>query len=224
MSPKTYEFALTHYQIISLILINFLKDPELVGYFIQFLKDSELEEAQRFHSSIRTSKEERWSKTKLLSKERKFNQMNSGVPITCTLPFDGGMWRNSLQMLQMIPFFRRGILRKNIPATYQNSENHIILEVSHSIKVVNLIHDHSRKGERFRSTHPSLPLDEIPAFSYKIIKEAVNDFILFEDVYNEFDPIPMSEMPYILICSYDDRSSVINFHKDKEMYIEGIYN
>ena len=49
MSPKTFEFSLTHYQQISLILINFLKDPQLVQYFIPFLKNGELEDSRLFH-------------------------------------------------------------------------------------------------------------------------------------------------------------------------------
>jgi len=46
-----YEFALTHYQIISLILINFLKDPYLVRHFISFLKNGDIEDARNFHIS-----------------------------------------------------------------------------------------------------------------------------------------------------------------------------
>ena len=44
-----FEIALTHYQWVSLILINFLKDPKLVQYFIPFLKNAELEDSRLFH-------------------------------------------------------------------------------------------------------------------------------------------------------------------------------
>ena len=44
-----FDFALTHYQIVSLILINFLKDPHLVRYFIPFLKNAEIEDSRLFH-------------------------------------------------------------------------------------------------------------------------------------------------------------------------------
>jgi hypothetical protein len=218
MSPKTFEFALTHYQMVSLILINFLKDPDLVRYFIPFLKNADLEDAQTFHSSMRTSMEERWEKTKKLSKERKFHRVNSGVPITCTLPFDGGMWRNSVRLLRMIPYFRKGILRK---PRLQNQHNDILLEVSNSIKAVNLIHDDSVWDEKFRATE----IYEIR--SQKMIQECVDDFVIYEDVYNEYDPIPMNEMPYILICTYNsnnDDNPTLHFNPREEMYIEGIYN
>ena len=164
---------------------------------------------------------ERWEKTKKLSKERKFHHVNSGVPITCTLPFDGGMWRKSVRLLRMIPYFRKGILRK---PTLQNQHNDSILEVSHSIKAVNLIHDDSVWGEKFRAK------DIYEIRSQKMIQECVDDFIIYEDVYNEYDPIPMNEMPYILICTYNpynsnnDDNPILHFTQNEEMYIEGIYN
>jgi len=223
MYPKTFEFALTHYQIISLILINFLKDPQLVQYFISFLKNADLEDAMTFHISMRTSIDERWEKTKKLSKERKFHHMNTGVPITCTLPFDGGMWRNSVRLLRMIPYFRHGILRRcrmKEGQRYIHQLPLMMLEVSHSIKAVNLIHDDSEKGDIFRSS----------LISQKMIHDCVDDFVIYEDVYNEYDPIPMNEMPYILICTFNlnndnnDNIQVLHFNKNEEMYIEGIYN
>ena len=220
MPPIGYEFALTHYQMVSLILINFLKDPQLVRYFISFLKNADLEDAKTFHSSMRTSMKERWEKTKKLSKERKFHHVNSGVPITCTLPFDGGMWRNSVRLLRMIPYFRKGILRR---PRLQNEEyiehNDSLLEVSNSIKAVNLIHDDSVWGEKFRAR------DIYGIRSQKMIQECVDDFVIYEDVYNEYDPIPMNEMPYILICTYNlNDDAILNFNQKEEMYIEGIYN
>ena len=226
MSPIGYEYALTHYQHISLILINFLKDPHLVRYFIPFLKNADLEDAKTFHSSMRTSMKERWEKTKKLSKERKFHHVNSGVPITCTLPFDGGMWRNSVRLLRMIPYFREGVLRRCRLEEGQHFIHHLplmMLEVSHSIKAVNLIHDDSEKGEKFRGRYFHEP------HSQKILQECVNDFVTYEDVYNEYDPIPMSEMPYILICTYNinddnDDTPIFHFNKKEVMYIEGIYN
>ena len=46
---------------------------------------------------------------------------------------------------------------------------------------------------------------------------------VFEDVYNEYDPIPMNEMPYILICTYNlNDDAILNFNQKEEMYIEGI--
>ena len=44
-----FDFALTHHQQIALILINFLKDPHLVRYFIPFLKNAEIEDSRLFH-------------------------------------------------------------------------------------------------------------------------------------------------------------------------------
>ena len=64
------------------------------------------EEAREWHSSLRLKQEDRWKRVKELSMKRKFHQMNMSVPISCTLPFDGGMWRNTRDMLEMIRYFR----------------------------------------------------------------------------------------------------------------------
>jgi hypothetical protein len=93
-----------------LILLPILKDPSLISYFIDILKSLkrgyEGKEAMVFHTSLRISKEERWSRTAELRKQRKFHNMNASVPVTCTLPFDGGMWRRSKQLVKNIRYFK----------------------------------------------------------------------------------------------------------------------
>ncbi len=95
---------------IALILLPILKDPGLISYFIDILKSLkrgyEEEKAMVFHTSLRISKEERWNRTAELSKQRKFHDMNASVPVTCTLPFDGGMWRLSKQLVKNIRYFK----------------------------------------------------------------------------------------------------------------------
>ena len=44
-----YEYSLTHYQTISLIVINFLHDPSLVRYFISVLKKCEIDDSRNYH-------------------------------------------------------------------------------------------------------------------------------------------------------------------------------
>jgi len=95
---------------VALILLPILKDPGLISYFIDILKSLkrgyEEEKAVVFHTSLRISKEERWTRTAELSKQRKFHDMNASVPVTCTLPFDGGMWRLSKQLVKNIRYFK----------------------------------------------------------------------------------------------------------------------
>jgi len=43
------EYSLTHYQTISLILINFLHDPCLVRYFISVLKGAEIDDSRNYN-------------------------------------------------------------------------------------------------------------------------------------------------------------------------------
>ena len=102
---------------VAISLISILGDPELVIYFLSILKPLRREyleeEAREWHKSLRVSQEDRWKRIADLSKRRKFSQMNASVPITCTLPFDGGMWRNSRELLRMIRYFRPGFIRCN---------------------------------------------------------------------------------------------------------------
>lgn len=46
---KMYEYSLTHYQTVSLIVINFLQDPSLVRYFISVLKGTEIDDSRNYH-------------------------------------------------------------------------------------------------------------------------------------------------------------------------------
>ena len=46
---KMYEYSLTHYQTISLIIINFLQDPSLVRYFISVLRKTEIDDSRNYH-------------------------------------------------------------------------------------------------------------------------------------------------------------------------------
>ena len=100
---------------VAISLISFLRDPELVIYFMSILKpmrrDFVEEEARVWHQSLRITQKERWERVAKLSRQRKFSYMNASVPVTCTLPFDGGMWRNSKELLKMIRYFRKGFNR-----------------------------------------------------------------------------------------------------------------
>lgn len=44
-----YEYSLTHYQTVSLIVINFLQDPSLVRYFISVLKGTEIDDSRNYN-------------------------------------------------------------------------------------------------------------------------------------------------------------------------------
>jgi hypothetical protein len=74
---------------VALIFLQVLYDPELILYLLSVAKPIHfkylIDEAKLFHESLRISREERWAKVKELSKLRKFNQMNSLVPVSCSL-------------------------------------------------------------------------------------------------------------------------------------------
>ena len=177
---------------VAISLISILGDPELVIYFMSILKpmrrDHIEEEAREWHQSLRITQKERWERVAKLSRQRKFAQMNASVPITCTLPFDGGMWRNSKELLKMIRYFRKGFIReiteviRNGGWTRESSEE----KLKNKIKIVNLVNNHDAEGDRFRLY-----------YSLGEIEEALEDLIEYENY-----PKPdwaWEEFPYIAV-------------------------
>ena len=175
---------------VAISLISILGDPELVIYFMSILKpmrrDYIEKEAREWHQSLRITQKERWEKVAKLSRQRKFAQMNASVPITCTLPFDGGMWRNSKELLKMIRYFRKGFIREITEVTRnggwirESSEE----KLKKKIKIVNLVNNHDAEGGLFRLY-----------YSLGEIEEALEDLIEFEN-----HPKPdwaWEEFPYI---------------------------
>ena len=169
---------------VAISLISILRDPELVIYFMKILKPMRRnfieEEAREWHKSLRITQEERWKRVAELSMKRKFSQMNAAVPITCTLPFDGGMWRNSKNMLKMIRYFRPGFIRETPVTRYGNVSNDETIK--RKTQAVNLLVGESLESNVFRSEYSLCDADE-----------ALGDLIHLED-----DPeMEYDELPYI---------------------------
>ena len=86
------------------LLTMFPKD--IAEYMVHIAKgvheNHVIDETRDWHQSLRINQQERWKRVADLSRRRKFSQMNASVPVTCTLPFDGGMWRNSTNLLKML--------------------------------------------------------------------------------------------------------------------------
>ena len=176
---------------VAISLISFLRDPGLVIYFMSILKpmrrDFIEEEAREWHQSLRITQKERWERVAKLSRQRKFAQMNASVPITCTLPFDGGMWRNSKELLKMIRYFRKGFIREiteiNRNMGYERIRS-VEEKLKKKIKIVNLVNNHDAEGSHFRLHYT---LGEI--------EEALDTLIEYEN-YPEPD-WSWEEFPYI---------------------------
>ena len=192
-------------------LIRVLKDPELVIYFMKILKplrrDLVDEEAREWHQSLRTNQEDRWKRVAELSQKRKYQAMNAAVPITCTLPFDGGMWRNSRLLLRSIRYFRRGFIK--CPCWIDKLEEFSLhryyhgpswpdeMEIPQKINTVNLMLGDTEKSKCFRG-----------GWGVSDIQEALEDFILFDedceeersdDEYSSDEEVEEQEKPYILV-------------------------
>lgn len=143
-------------EIVAIGLLPILGDYGLVIYFMGILKPMRRnfieEEAREWHSSLRITQHERWERIAKLSRERKFSEMNSSVPITCTLPFDGGMWRNSKQLLRMVRYFREGFIRKREDIEFIGIRFYCTVDesISMKIKIVNLLVSETSGGNYFR--------------------------------------------------------------------------
>lgn len=102
----------------ALSFIPLLQDPELIMYLMEEVKlqkrEHEETSSRVFHQSLRVSAEERYKRISDLSMSRKFYKINTSVPVSCTLPFDGGMWRNSQILLKMIKYFNPGLIRERL--------------------------------------------------------------------------------------------------------------
>jgi len=190
---------------VALYLISFLRDPELVIYFMSILKpmrrDFIEDEARMWHKSLRTTQEERWKRISDLSKRRKFSSMNASVPITCTLPFDGGMWRNSRDLLKMIRYFREGFISQELDGRSTDEQLNSV-----KIKIVNLLKEDSVRANIFRSVT-----------SLSMVDEALEDLILFTE--REVEET-WEQLPYLILTAEIDN---IHFHmKTRRPQVLGI--
>jgi hypothetical protein len=176
---------------VAISLISILRDPGLILHFMSILKPMRRDfiegEAREWHQSLRITQQERWERVAKLSRQRKFSHMNASVPITCTLPFDGGMWRNSKELLKMIRYFRKGFIREiveiNINMGYERIRS-TEEKLKNKIKIVNLVNNHEAEGSHFRLY-----------YSLGDIEEALDTLIEYEN-YPEPD-WAWEEFPYI---------------------------
>ena len=184
---------------VAIAMIGVLRDPELIIYFMSILKpkrrDYIEDEARIWHESLRVSKEERWKNVSDLSKARKFRKfdpMNSSVPITCKLPFDGEMWRNSCSLLKSILYFRKGFLKFPGEArTHRLDGYEEEMSYKQKINTVNLILGETITSQKFRDQ-----------WSFNDIMAALRDFIIYEDTDHAYQGdwiLESEEKPFIIV-------------------------
>ena len=204
----------------------FFQDPEIIRYLLSIVKPIHhkflIDEAKLFHESLRISREQRWAKTKELSKQRKFNQMNSLVPVTTTLPFDNGMWLKSIKLLKSIRYMREGFIRKKYPISEDHCED-IDLEIPLKIKCINLMLDEHKKYIFMHHNDWNNYIDE-----------ALEDLDMAQDIdMFQDEQEHIGRPPYILIeiwCNgimsrsgYSTRTN-FNYTDNTDVYIQDIIN
>ena len=91
------QYALTINQHIALIMISFLKDPNLVKYFMEIFGTSEIEDARKFHQSLRETPQS--------------CKINSCVPIGFNIPINSNLWRTHVELMKYISFTRQGFIQ-----------------------------------------------------------------------------------------------------------------
>ena len=129
---------------VALSFIPLLQDPDLIMYLMEEVKHQKKQHeetlSREFHQSLRVSAEERYKRISDLSMRRKFHKVNASVPVSCTLPFDGGMWRNSQILLRMIKYFNPGLIRQRLSDESENIVTHIEGSVLFKALTVNMIY------------------------------------------------------------------------------------
>jgi len=216
---------------VSLIFLEFLRDPEIIRYLLSIAKpihqNTVFEEARLFHESLRMTREKRWARTKELSKQRKFHEMNNLVPITCSLPFTNIQWRTSQNLLKSIHYVRDGFLRRK----YLISDNYaddVDLEIPLKVKCINLIFDDDWKGDNFRGYTGGREIREC----LDEFEECLGDFEIYQDIDDTIgETTPYNELPYLRIevwCNGVINSGRSNrkykYTDNTELYIDDIIN
>lgn len=216
---------------VALIFLQFLYDPELIRYLLLIAKPIHnnyvFEEARLFHESLRMTREKRWAQTKELSKQRKFHEMNSRVPITCTLPFTNIEWRLSCELMKSIHYVRDGFLRRKF-LIRDNYADDVDLEIPLKVKCINLIFDDDWKGQNFRGFIGGREIREC----LDEFEECLGDFEIYQDIDDSIgETTPYNELPYLRIEVWCN--GVINggrsnrkfkYTDNTEIYIDDIIN
>ena len=129
---------------VALSFIPLLQDQELIMYLMEEVKHQKRQHEETlsrdFHQSLRVSAEERYKRISDLSMRRKFYKVNASVPVSCTLPFDGGMWRNSQILLRMIRYFNSGLIRQRLSDESDNIVRNVEGTVLFKALTVNMIY------------------------------------------------------------------------------------
>jgi len=108
-----YENSLRQDQLIALILINFLGDPDLVVFFLKVLRQVEYETSRDFHLSLRNSYLGLGAQKRIGAnhQNRIKPEYIAGVPLNCDRPITADQWRMSRQLMRTIDYTYRGFLQ-----------------------------------------------------------------------------------------------------------------
>ena len=170
---KMFEIELKETQKIALLLLDILKDPELIIYFIKLYKNYCFEEARYFHLSLRKNPSliETYYKKKIKSYWETHNiQFPEGVPISFNIPFTPLEWRNILLIKEDISYFYPEFLTQQLFNVNLNDFSYYELDITKKIILVNVIRKRS------------------DIYNQRFIKESLEDHILYYNDYEYHNP------------------------------------
>ena len=116
-------------QEIAFIMITLLRDPELVMYFLKIYipieRDHLFKLSRDFHQSLRLKPSDRWRRLNELCEKREFSKISarSSIPIDCTIPIDGVMWRVQKEIMTSIKYMRGYFIRCDTHNCYSLNED-----------------------------------------------------------------------------------------------------
>jgi hypothetical protein len=174
---KEKKMVFTWRESLSLGVIKYLKDPELVRYFVEIANKKRKKhvenESRDFHCSLRLTRREKMEELRKLMIKGHY----SIVPITCSVPFTNSEWRIRIikKLLNEILYFREGFLKKNIE-----------LESGICVLKEQLVSEKIMSINKYMKYYCYI--------SNREFDEALFDFLLFNDYKDDY--------PYILL-DYD---------------------
>lgn len=104
---KNGKIGLSWEEEVFLILLTFLKDPGLTGYFLKLFRDYMFEDSMKFHRSLRRSGK---GIAELYKKKQASLSWSPAVPLSCDVPISVTKWREFKTLKEDIGLFYHGFI------------------------------------------------------------------------------------------------------------------
>jgi len=143
-------------QNISLIMIEFLRDPHLVIYFIDILYSVELEDAREFHQSLRD-----------------ISAVNSAA-----IPICNRLWRTHVELFKYISYTRQGFIKQQHTRSSDYGDNYYleVNSLSDKIKILNQFFEDELQRMKFSAPLMRWPNLKDVQYAFTIFRHLNEDY------------------------------------------------